>query len=192
MAEPGPRHVLGAVILDEVSLAPASPEQEKERRVAVSDLLKANHFEPAGAPGGPYTLRIGLVEDRLALEISGAGFAARHLLSLAPFRRVVRDYMTICRSYNEAVRDFPLKSHVPADTTLPTTDAWKAASAVDVVARLATDRRIVMIRPERSMGRFVGRTPLSLFDAERARGVFPLAFEQGVRWAERLLAPENR
>jgi hypothetical protein len=47
--------------------------------------------------------------------------------------------------YNEAVRDFPLKSHVPADTTLPTTDAWKAASAVDVVARLATDRRIVMV-----------------------------------------------
>jgi uncharacterized protein (UPF0262 family) len=105
MAEPGPRHVLGAVILDEVSLAPGSPEQEKERRVAISDLLKSNHFEPAGAPGGPYTLRIGLVEDRLALDISGEGFAARHLLSLAPFRRVVRDYLTICRSYHEAVRD---------------------------------------------------------------------------------------
>lgn len=47
--------------------------------------------------------------------------------------------------YNEAVRDFPLKSHVPADTTLPTVDGWKAASAVDVVVRLAADRRIVMV-----------------------------------------------
>lgn len=47
--------------------------------------------------------------------------------------------------YNEAVRDFPLKSHVSADTTLPTTDQWKTASAADVVTRLAADRRIVMI-----------------------------------------------
>jgi hypothetical protein len=47
--------------------------------------------------------------------------------------------------YNEAMRDFPLKSRVPADTTLPTADGWKAASAVDVVARLAADRRIVMV-----------------------------------------------
>ena len=91
MADPGARHALGAVILDEVSLAPASPEQEKERRVAVSDLIKSNYFEPAGAPGGPYTLRIGLVEDRLDLEVSAEGFSARHLLSLAPFRRIVRD-----------------------------------------------------------------------------------------------------
>ena len=93
------------MILDEVSLAPSSPEQEKERKVAVSDLLKSNYFEPADAPGGPYTLRIGLVEDRLDLAVSGEGFAARHLLSLAPFRRIVRDYMTICRSYNEALRN---------------------------------------------------------------------------------------
>jgi len=105
MADPGARHALGAVILDEVSLAPASPEQEKERRVAVSDLIKSNYFEPSGAPGGPYTLRIGLVEDRLDLEVSAEGFSARHLLSLAPFRRIVRDYITICRSYNDAIRN---------------------------------------------------------------------------------------
>jgi predicted acylesterase/phospholipase RssA len=53
------------------------------------------------------------------------------------------------------------------------------------------DRRIVMIRPERAMGRFVGRTPLSLFDAGRARAVYPMAYEQGRRWAERLLRPDG-
>ena len=47
--------------------------------------------------------------------------------------------------YNEALRDFPLKSHVAADTTLPTPDRWVAASAVDEVTRLAADRRIVMV-----------------------------------------------
>ena len=47
--------------------------------------------------------------------------------------------------YNEALRDFPLKSHVAADTTLPTAAEWKAADAADVITRLAADRRLVLI-----------------------------------------------
>ena len=104
MTETPARHHLGAVEIDPVSLAPASPEQQHERKIAISDLLETNYFEPAGAPGGPYALRIGLVENRLDLDISGEGFAMRHLLSLAPFRRIVRDYITICQSYYEAIR----------------------------------------------------------------------------------------
>jgi uncharacterized protein (UPF0262 family) len=105
VTEAGPRHRLDEIVIDEVSLAPASPEQEHERKVAIADLIKDNYFEPVGAPGGPYQLRIGLVENRLDLEIRGQGFEARHLLSLTPFRRIVRDYMEICRSYNDAVRN---------------------------------------------------------------------------------------
>ncbi len=105
MTEAGPRHYLGEVVLDEVSLAPASSEQQHERKIAIADLLKSNTFEPAGGAGGPYALRLGLVEDRLGLEITGEGFAARHILSLAPFRRIVRDYLTVCRSYYEASRN---------------------------------------------------------------------------------------
>ena len=104
MADAAVRHWLDEVVIDEVSLAPASPRQEHERNVAITDLLKGNVFEPSGGPGGPYQLRIGLLENRLDLEIRGAGFETRHLLSLTPFRRIVRDYMEICRSYNEAVQ----------------------------------------------------------------------------------------
>jgi len=105
VADGGARQSLGEVVIDEVSLAPASPEQEHERNVAISDLLKDNYFEPEGGQGGPYKLRIGLVENRLDLEIKGPGVDARHLLSLTPFRRTVRDYMEICRSYNDALRN---------------------------------------------------------------------------------------
>ena len=104
MAEAPVRHWLDEVVIDEVSLAPASPEQEHERKVAISDLLKDNYFEPEGGQGGPYSLRIGLLETRLDLALKGRGVEARHLLSLTPFRRIVRDYMEICRSYNEALR----------------------------------------------------------------------------------------
>jgi uncharacterized protein (UPF0262 family) len=105
MAEAAPRQVLGAVVIDEVSLAPASPEQERERKTAVADLLRSNVFEPEGGPGGPYVLRIGLLENRLDLDISGDGYLRRHLISLSPFRRIVRDYLEICASYNEALRN---------------------------------------------------------------------------------------
>ena len=105
MAEPAPSQKLGGVVIDAVSLAPASPEQETERKVAVADLLKDNLFAPAGGPGGPYDLRIGLVDDRLQLDITGEGYAQRHLLSLGPFRRLVRDYLAICQSYYEAIRN---------------------------------------------------------------------------------------
>ncbi len=47
--------------------------------------------------------------------------------------------------YNEAVRDFPLKSREAADITLPTMAGWKPADAADVVAGLAADRRLVLI-----------------------------------------------
>ena len=104
MAEAPVRHWLDEVVIDEVSLAPASAEQEHERQVAISDLLKDNYFEPDGGKAGPYRLRIGLLENRLDLEVRGEGVEARHLLSLTPFRRIVRDYMEICRGYNEALR----------------------------------------------------------------------------------------
>jgi uncharacterized protein (UPF0262 family) len=104
VAEAPVRHWLDRIVIDEVSLAPASPRQEHERNVAIADLLKDNAFEPQGARGGPYQLRIGLLENRLDLQITGAGVEARHLLSLQPFRRTVRDYMEICRSYNEALQ----------------------------------------------------------------------------------------
>jgi hypothetical protein len=47
--------------------------------------------------------------------------------------------------YNEALRDFPLKSHVAADTAIPTAAQWKAADATDVIMQQAADRRIVLI-----------------------------------------------
>jgi hypothetical protein len=47
--------------------------------------------------------------------------------------------------YNEAIRDFPLKSHESKNIALPVSTEWKAADASDAIARLATDRRIVLI-----------------------------------------------
>lgn len=110
MADPAPptvcdgRHRLAAVSFDEASLAVSSPEQDHERRVAVFDLLESNTFRPDGAGQGPYDLALSLIDNRLCLDVTGAGFERRHLLSLSPFRRIIRDYFLVCESYYEAIR----------------------------------------------------------------------------------------
>lgn len=98
-------HRLQSVILDEASLASASRDQEHERQVAIFDLLEANYFEPAGADGGPYGLSIALIDNRLALDITGPAYERRHLLSLSPFRSLIKDYFLVCESYYDAIRN---------------------------------------------------------------------------------------
>jgi uncharacterized protein (UPF0262 family) len=100
-----PDHRLQSVVLDDESLAAVSRDQEQERQIAIFDLLEDNFFAPAGAAAGPYDLKISLIEGRLALDITGPGYERRHLLSMSPFRGVLRDYKMICESYYEAIRN---------------------------------------------------------------------------------------
>jgi uncharacterized protein (UPF0262 family) len=97
---------LTAVTLDEASLGRSSDEIEHERRVAIYDLLEDNSFRPTGHEGGPYALHLAITGARLVFDIrlvDGAPVIA-HMLSLAPFRRVVKDYFTVCDSYYAAIR----------------------------------------------------------------------------------------
>jgi uncharacterized protein (UPF0262 family) len=102
---PDSDHRLVTVELDEESLSAASRDQEQERQIAIFDLLEDNRFTPEGAEHGPFDLKISLVDNRLALDISGPGYERRHILSLSPFRSVVRDYAMICESYYQAIRN---------------------------------------------------------------------------------------
>jgi uncharacterized protein (UPF0262 family) len=97
---------LTAVTLDEASLGSSSDEIEHERRVAIYDLLEENSFRPTDHDGGPYTLQLGITGARLVFDIRlGDGTPViAHMLSLAPFRRIVKDYFTVCDSYYAAIR----------------------------------------------------------------------------------------
>ena len=96
------------IVLDE-AMAARSPEIDQERKVAIYDLLEHNRFRPRGSEGGPYHLRLGIAENRLVFDVR-IGDGSEHgrcLLSLTPFRRVVKDYIAICQSYYAAVREQP-------------------------------------------------------------------------------------
>ena len=94
------------VILDEESFSRSSPDIEHERAVAIFDIIEKNSFRIIDHEGGPYSLRISLVENRLALEISNNcnEHIITHVLSLTPFRKIIKDYFLICESYFEAIK----------------------------------------------------------------------------------------
>ena len=97
-------HRLASIDLDAATLPSATAEIEHERRVAIFDLVEKNSFEPVGAGGGPYALKLSLVDGRLAFDIAGPDFHKVHGLSLTPLNKVVKDYIAICDSYYEALR----------------------------------------------------------------------------------------
>jgi|SRR5882762_1203099 uncharacterized protein (UPF0262 family) len=96
---------LSDIVLDD-TIGRSTPDVEHERAVAIFDLIEENSFEPVGHPGGPYKLNLSLVDSKLVLTIrTEAGEdVATHILSLTPFRRIVKDYFMICESYYEAIR----------------------------------------------------------------------------------------
>ena len=93
------------VVLDD-TIGRATPDVEHERAVAIFDLIEENTFEPIGHAGGPYRLNISLLDSKLVFTVrTEAGEdVATHILSLTPFRRIVKDYFLICESYYQAIR----------------------------------------------------------------------------------------
>jgi uncharacterized protein (UPF0262 family) len=93
-------------VLLEGSIDRGSPDQEHERAIAIYDLVEENSFAVPGRDDGPYGLRIGLHDSRLAFDIrtmSGEAILSFGL-SLTPFRSILKDYFLICESYYAAIR----------------------------------------------------------------------------------------
>ena len=94
--------------LDDKHSPPPTAEIEKERRVALYDLLEGNKFE-VPSKSGPYHLILSIKEKRLVFEVTKEDQSpvSEFHLSLSPFRQVVKDYWAICESYYDAVKNLP-------------------------------------------------------------------------------------
>ena len=101
---------IAAVTLDEASVLRRNSEVEQERDAALADLVVDSRFSPLKAVQngheGPWSLRLAVIEGRLAIAVSDGGGADTGTigLGLTRFRRVVREYFAICDSYYKATR----------------------------------------------------------------------------------------
>ena len=100
-----PSFRLSGVTLDERTFVRRTREIEHERDIALYDLLESNSFHPVGSHGGPYQLVLGIGDNRLTFDIRLADGEAhgKVMLSLTPFRRIIKTYFRVCESYFKAI-----------------------------------------------------------------------------------------
>jgi uncharacterized protein (UPF0262 family) len=104
------------VELDERTIIRRNEDIERERKVAIFDLLEGNHFQPIGHEG-PFRVRLRVEDNRLAIDLSDEQGEPLETvrLGLARFRRPIRDYFAICDSYFKAVRSEGARGIEPID-----------------------------------------------------------------------------
>jgi len=107
---PSSNHRIAHIELDDATIIWRSADIEQERRIAIYDLIEDNCFKPLRSvergAGGPYRLRLSVLDGRLVLAIADMEerLLEELILGLARFRRAIKDYFAICDSYYQAIR----------------------------------------------------------------------------------------
>ncbi len=79
----------------------------RDRTIAIRDLKYESQFKPVRDDNGPYALALSVEENRLVFRIKNAKNQdlPTLILSLKPYRRLIKDYFLIVNSYDEAMRE---------------------------------------------------------------------------------------
>ena len=100
------RRRLFEVTLDEATLPRVSPDADHERAVAIFDLVEENEFGVLGRDDGPYSLVIAQQEGKLVFtaRTEDGEAVAEFIVSMTPFRPLLKDYFLVCETYYAAIR----------------------------------------------------------------------------------------
>ena len=80
---------------------------QRDCDIALRDLKQDSHFQPADDDNGPYALELYIEENRLIFHTQNneQKDLPYLVLSLTPYRRLIKDYFMIVSSYDDALRD---------------------------------------------------------------------------------------
>jgi uncharacterized protein (UPF0262 family) len=106
MAEAAPTRRIVSIHLEDASALRQSPEAEQERAVAIFDLIEENEFAPSVDHPGPYHLILAVADNKLVFDVRDTGDQEiyKFILSLTPFRRIIKEYFEVCESYFAAIK----------------------------------------------------------------------------------------
>ncbi|PBB39982.1 hypothetical protein CK222_30690 [Mesorhizobium sp. WSM3866] len=78
---------------------------ERERSLAVANLIRSNVFIPVGHDRGPYRLHLALDRDGLAFQVATERRVnvITHQISLIPMRKFLKHYVVTCENYYDAM-----------------------------------------------------------------------------------------
>lgn len=94
------------ICLDKSLKIRLSPDIERERAIAMDDLLHHNTFNCSKFPA-PYHITLSLAEKCVRFLVKSANDNGKEThvdISLAPFRRLIKDYFLVCESYYKVAR----------------------------------------------------------------------------------------
>jgi uncharacterized protein (UPF0262 family) len=95
------------VEIDTRTILKRHPDIEREKALAVKDLLSLGHiiFKENGHLQPPYHLILSMNNRRLILLFKNENKTAEETLtfSLKPYRRLIKDYFLICESYQQCL-----------------------------------------------------------------------------------------
>ncbi len=100
------RDRLAGVLLDEDTIPRGASDVDHERAVAIFDLIEENSFGVPGRDDGPYSLTISQEESKLTFDVrtSDGEQAVAIVVSMTPFRPLLKDYFLVCETYYSAIR----------------------------------------------------------------------------------------
>ena len=106
MAEAGPTRRLVSIHLEDAAALRQSAEAEQERAVAIFDLIEENEFAPSIEHPGPYHLILSVADNKLVFDVRDTGDQEiyKFILSMTPFRRIIKEYFDVCESYFAAIK----------------------------------------------------------------------------------------
>ena len=101
-----PNARLYEVRLDEATLPRLGTDQDHERAVAIFDLVEENSFVVRDRVDGPYCLILAQLEAKLhfAAQTESGETACEFIVSMTPFRPLLKDYFLVCETYYDAIR----------------------------------------------------------------------------------------
>ncbi len=104
MPEANPQRIANLFLEQCPHIIQLGPNVERERGIAVHDLLRENHFDVVGETAGPYNLHLGLEDERLVFDIRDKNDTPlrRVAVPVRGFRGIIKDYFLICDSYFKA------------------------------------------------------------------------------------------
>ena len=80
---------------------------KRDREIALRDLIADSRFVPFKDTDGPYDIALSIEENRLVFRMQNDKDEDLPMLvlSLKPYKRLVKDYFIIVRSYDEALKN---------------------------------------------------------------------------------------
>jgi uncharacterized protein (UPF0262 family) len=110
MAEAGLSRRIVSIHLEDAAALRQSAEAEQERAVAIFDLIEENEFVPSVDHPGPYHLILAVADNKLVFDVRDTGEQEvyKFILSLTPFRRIIKEYFDVCESYYAAIKSSSL------------------------------------------------------------------------------------